>query len=392
MMESNIVLRGSLKFIGLGELLQLLGGNASSGTLKLTTSRMPDSGRIYVVDGNPVNAEAGKYEGLEALNSLFGWLDADYEFIDEPVTCKRTIKKSRMEIILDALRMLDDGEIEQIGDTKDKEKESAVTDDASGVPVIKGPLVDYIYVVDEEEYQAGKEIVYQEKYGNWFWVVLQGKVEVIRLMPEGRAPINRLTDGAFIGSIGSFMRKGNVQRSASVVAVTDVQLGVMDYDMLFKEYSELSPTFKLILASIDHRLRQITTRCGKALLHQNISPDNSLDEFEPFKQQDDEDGVYQIKKGQAVVVRQMNNGSLELCQLSKNDVVGHIPFLNTSHEPHSASLYVSADFEYDPIDLKPVRKEFDQMTQTFKNLIQHTTNSISVTTARLFDIMKIEQK
>lgn len=392
MMESNIVLRGSLKFIGLGELLQLLGGNASTGTLKLTTDKMPEPGRIYVVDGNPVNAEAGKHEGLEALNRLFGWIDADYEFIDEPVTCKGTIKKSRMEIILDALRMLDDGEIEQIGDTKDKEKASAVSDDTSGIPVIKGPLVDYIYVVDEEEYPAGKEIVYQEKYGNWFWVVLQGKVEVIRLMPEGRAPITRLTDGAFIGSIGSFMRKGNVQRSASVVAVTDVQLGVMDYDMLFKEYSELSPIFKLILASIDHRLRQITTKCGKALLHQSISAENSLDEFEPFRQQDDEDGVYQIKKGRAVVVRQINSGSLELCQLSTNDVVGHIPFLSTSHEPHSASLYVSADFEYEPIDLKPVRKEFDQMTQTFKNLIQHTTSSISVTTARLFDIMKVEQR
>ena len=392
MMESNIVLKGSLKFIGLGELLQLLGGNASTGILKLTTAEMSEPGRIYVVDGNPVNAEAGKYKGLDALNRLFGWLDAAYEFIDEPVTCEHEIKKSRMEIILDALRMLDDGEIEKIGDDKDKEKTRESADDDSGVPVIKGPLIDYIYVVDEEEYSAGKEIVYQEKYGNWFWVILQGKVEVIRLMPEGRAPITRLSDGAFIGSVGSFMRKGNLQRSATVVAITDVQLGVMDYDMLFKEYSELSPIFQRILASLDNRLRQITTKCANALLQPGGSKEDRLKEFQPFKQQNGEDAVYQIKKGEAVAVRRMNSGYLELCQLASNDVVGHIPFLNTSHEPHSASLYVSEGFECEPIDLKPVRKEFDQMSQTFKNLIQHTTNAISVTTARLFDIMKIGKK
>ena len=211
-------------------------------------------------------------------------------------------------------------------------------------------------------------------------------------MPEGRAPITRLSDGAFIGSVGSFMRKGNLQRSATVVAITDVQLGVMDYDMLFKEYSELSPIFQRILASLDNRLRQITTKCANALLQPGGSKEDRLKEFQPFKQQNGEDAVYQIKKGEAVAVRRMNSGHLELCQLALNDVVGHIPFLNTSHEPHSASLYVSEGFECEPIDLKPVRKEFDQMSQTFKNLIQHTTNSISVTTARLFDIMKIGKK
>ena len=389
-MESNIVLKGSLKFIGLGELLQLLGGNASTGTLKLTTDRLAYPGRIYIIDGNPVNAEAGEYKGLNALNRLFGWLDAAYEFIDEPVTCQQVIKKSRMEIILDALRMIDDGEIETIGGAAEKTKAGAESDDDADLPVIKGPLVDYIYVVDEEEFSAGKEIVYQEKYGNWFWVVLQGKVEVIRLLPEGRVPINRLSDGAFIGSIGSFMRKGSLQRSATVVAVTDVQLGVMDYDLLFKEFSELSPVFQVILASLDNRLRQITTNCAKALLN-GVQAENRGDDFAAFNHKNDEDAVYQIQNGQAIVVRHLNKGFIELCQLGPNDIIGHIPFLNTAHEPHSASLYVSSDFEYAPLDLKPVRKEFNRMSQTFKNLIEHTATSISVTTRRFFDTMNVEQ-
>ena len=389
-MESNIVLKGSLKFIGLGELLQLLGGNASTGILKLTADRMTHPGYIYIVDGNPVNAEAGEYKGLDALNRLFGWLDADYEFIDAPVTCQRVIKKSRMEIILDALRMVDDGEIETIGGGEEKAKAGADSDEDAGLPVIRGPLVDYIYVVDEEEFSAGREIVYQEKYGNWFWVVLQGQVEVIRLLPEGRVPISRLSDGAFIGSIGSFMRKGSLQRSATVVAVTDTQLGVMDYDLLFKEFSELSPVFQLILASLDNRLRQITTNCARALLN-GVQAKNRMDDFQVFNHQDQEDAVYQIQHGEAIVVRHLNKGFIELCQLGPNDIIGHIPFLNTAHEPHSASLYISSDFEYAPLDVKPVRREFDRMSQTFKNLIQHTATSISVTTRRFFNTMNAGQ-
>src|SRR6056297_522041 len=265
-MSANIVLSGSLKFIGLGELLQLLGGNASTGTLTLTRENCDHPGRIFIIDGNPINSEIGNIKGLDALNRLFGWVDADYEFSNESVSCEQVIKKSRMEIILDALRMVDDGEIQIVGETPDNPEAAAVDDaDSSNLPVIKGPLIDYIYVVDEEEFSAGKEIVYQEKYGNWFWVILEGKVEVIRLLPEGTAPITRLADGAFIGSIGSFMRKGSLQRSATVVAVTDVQLGVMDYDLLFREYSELSPIWQSLLASLDNRLRQVTTNCAKVI-------------------------------------------------------------------------------------------------------------------------------
>ena len=57
-----------------------------------------------MVDGNPVNAEYGEVKGLNALNSFFGWIDAHFEFILEPVSPIKTIKKNRMEIILDGLK------------------------------------------------------------------------------------------------------------------------------------------------------------------------------------------------------------------------------------------------------------------------------------------------
>jgi hypothetical protein len=74
-------------------------------------------GVIYVVDGNPSNASASSLSGVDALNALFGWTEGEFEFTEEPVTVEKVIKKNRMEIILDSLRMLDDGQIEKLGPT-----------------------------------------------------------------------------------------------------------------------------------------------------------------------------------------------------------------------------------------------------------------------------------
>ncbi|HMA66543.1 MAG TPA: cyclic nucleotide-binding domain-containing protein [Desulfosalsimonadaceae bacterium] len=390
MTASSIVLSGSLRFIGMGELLQLLGGNASTGRLILSSSYAEQAAHVYIVDGNPVNAEFGEFRGLDALNRLFGWMDADYEFRNEPVHCEHVIKKGRMEIILDALRMVDDGEIEKIGASPDVQEQAGTGDNSPGLPVVKGPLVDYIYVVDEEEFSAGKEIVYQEKYGNWFWVILDGQVDVIRLLPEGNVPVTRLSDGAFIGSIGSFLRKGNLQRSATVTAVTRVQLGVMDYDLLLKEFSELSSVFQAILASIDNRLRQITTSCARTLIN-GPSPQPRMGEWKRLENLEEGGAVYMISEGQAAIVRRMNGGFVELCILEPNDMIGYIPFLNTPHEPHSASVFVSDDFSCTPVDLMDLKKEYDRMSTTFKNVIKHTTTCVSVTTGRLFDVIKAGQ-
>jgi CRP-like cAMP-binding protein len=238
-MKSNVVLKGSLSFINLGELLQLLGGSGSTGILKINSIYAEKPGIVYLVDGNPVNAECGEEKGLNALNSLFGWLDAQFEFISEPVTSPKTIKKNRMEVILDGLRLVDDGIIPKLGRISlPQQQTDLVYKDDSDLPVLKGPLIDYMYIVDEEEFADGKEIVVQEKYGNWLWVVLQGTVEVVRLLPEGPARIVRLTDGSFIGSIGSLFEKTKI-RTATVISVGRVKLGVVDFLRILREFSSI---------------------------------------------------------------------------------------------------------------------------------------------------------
>ena len=113
-MASNAVLSGNLSFLNLAELLQLLGSNTSTGVLRITNKYAAEPGIVFFVKGNPVHALNEKLSGLEAIYSLFGWSEGEFTFSEEAYDGQTTIKKSRMEIILDGLRKLDDGEIERL--------------------------------------------------------------------------------------------------------------------------------------------------------------------------------------------------------------------------------------------------------------------------------------
>ena len=114
-MSGKAVLEGTLTFISLAELFQVLGGNNSTGTLRLMSPYASEPGLVFFVNGNPVNGASGPLRGAEAVYSLFGWNEGRFEFIQEQVKVDRVIRNSRMEIVLDALRMLDDGAIQRLG-------------------------------------------------------------------------------------------------------------------------------------------------------------------------------------------------------------------------------------------------------------------------------------
>src|SRR5210317_330888 len=114
-MNNTVSLSGSLDFLNLGELLNLLGTNGSSGVLHVKSNYSSESGLVYLDKGNPINAVNGSLTGLDAVFSLFGWTDGQFEFVQEDVRCEKEITKSRMEIILDGLRLLDEGKIEKLG-------------------------------------------------------------------------------------------------------------------------------------------------------------------------------------------------------------------------------------------------------------------------------------
>jgi CRP-like cAMP-binding protein len=377
---AELSLSGNLNFLNLGELLQIFGTNGSTGVLTIKSKYNEKPGLMYFVKGNIHDASTGTKEGFEAALALFGWTEGEFEFRAEKITAKNIIKKSRMELTLDALRLLDDGRIEKLGPVAYAKKIDGASEEDAHIPVIRGPLVDYTYVVEEEDYRDGDKIVTEGKYGNWIWVILEGKVEVVKETPHGPRRIVSLTVGSFVGTLSTTMPGQFNVRTASVYAVGSVQLGLLDSQRLYSEYIKLSPQFKDIILSLGKRMKQVTGMIVEVDAR-NINAKTFLKGKRILIEQGSgEERVFQITDGDAAIIRSADRGYIPLMNLSAGDLLGRIPFIDTGHEPHSASVFVSKDFNSREIDKEAIQKEYDKLSLTFKNMLENMGNCISATT------------
>ena len=166
-------------------------------------------------------------------------LTGTYEFREQPVSVHKVITSNRMEIILDGLRLIDDGKTEILGPSPPEQ----TGPDPMAPPLIRRHFVDYTYVVDEEFYSTGEKVTQEKRHGNWIWVVLEGTLDIIKNTPKGPLTVTRVGPGAFIGSVTSFLFQENT-RKATVVATTDVQLGVLDAQRMAQEFATLRPELR----------------------------------------------------------------------------------------------------------------------------------------------------
>jgi CRP-like cAMP-binding protein len=386
-MSANSDLSGSLTFLNLGELLNLLGSNGSTGVLRISSSHVSESGLVYLDKGNPINAVNGQLSGLDAVFALFGWTEGQFEFTEENVTCAKAITKSRMEIILDGLRLLDEGKIEKLGPATGATKQSESPVTSGKLPLIKGPLVDYSYIVDEEGFYDGDEIVQEGNHGDWIWVILEGTAEIIKQAESGPFQVLRIGDGAFLGSVAALIAGGRV-RNATVKAVGNVQLGMLDSQLLANELANVSADFKNLLISMDSRFRQVVETAVNIKNGNNNIQELIQDKKQLIKQGQKEERLFAIKDGQAVIARQTENGYLPLVQLKKGDFFGRIPFLDMGHEPYSAAVFSSQDLKLAAVDSQKLRSEHEGLSSTIKNIIEHLATSVSVTTRVTCDYRK----
>ena len=369
------VLSGSLGFVGLADVFQILGGNGSSGVLKIRSRYAPHTGIIYFQNGEPINAVYDSLKGVQAIYSLFGWTEGDYFFDETDVFhMDHLIRQSRMEIVLDALRMLDDGEIKKIGPLSlDK-----TNDGKRSRSTIKGPLLDYMHVVKESLYKDGDTIVEEGKHGKWIWAVYQGTVKITRKTDKGPLTIARLGEGCFIGTFRALLF-GEYERNATVTAEGDVLLGLLDSEPFYHEYASLSQDFRSILLSLDDRLRKLNDKAVELSVNEeyNITP---LKNMRPYMNgtilQED---LFTITQGNACIVRPTPEGNLPLFSLNKNDVFGDIPFLNLGNELRSASILVSDDFRAERIDVQNLQEEYDKLSPTFRSVIYNVGMYITMT-------------
>ncbi len=380
-MEKTSVLSGDLKFISLGDLLQLLSTDSRTGELRIINRIFKKPGIIYIVDGNPVDAVAGDKAGMTAVYALFGWVDSLFEFYSCEITRAGTIKQRMMAIVLDALREFDEGLIEVV-------EASSGTDDSSVFPVvksdsavvIKGPSIEYGSIVDEDEFGKGDTIVHQGRHGNWLWVILEGVVDIIKETSKGDYKVSSSGAGAFIGGLSTLIHPEN-NRSATAVARDVVQLGVIDAQHLVSELAYVSLDFKKILLSLDNRLRYISTRVTE--IKNGADKCAGLPESKQLmiRQGDEVQKVFIVLQGNAYVVRDTDDGMVNLMTLKKGDFIGKVPCFNIDHEPSFANVFASSDLKLGIVDIDSFQNEYDSLSVTLKNIIDYTTICISATTS-----------
>jgi CRP-like cAMP-binding protein len=340
---------------------------------------------VYFENGNPVNASDGTLAGLDGLYALFGWTEGTFEFSQERVPVERVINRSRMGIILDSLRMLDDGDIVRLGRTSSDAETKKETIDESKV---SGPMVDYMYVVDEEDFYEGETIIEEGKHGNWIWVILEGVIDILKETPKGPMSILQLTNGSFVGSLSSFLIKDHA-RSATARSMGNVQLGVLDSQRLSQEFARMSTHFRAMAMSLDKRLKQLTNRVVEYHTRSINIESFIKDKQKVIRQGETEDRLFRIQQGHVHIVHQEKDRYLPLVSLSKDDYFGHFPFLNMGHEPEKASVLASKDLKIVSMEASAFQREYDTISPTFRNIIENVAACISATTRT---IQKIPQQ
>ena len=367
--------------------MQLLGSNGSSGILRIYSLYMSEPGIVYFENGNPVNASDGTLAGLDGLYALFGWTEGTFEFSEERASVEKVINRSRMGIILDSLKMLDDGDIVRLGPTPSDQEGKKEKTDESGNPRVNGPMVDYMYVVDEEDFYDGETIIEEGKHGNWIWVILEGVIEILKETPKGPLSILQISNGSFVGSLSSFLVKDHA-RSATARSLGNVQLGVLDSQRLSQEYAKMSADFRAMIMSIDKRMKQLSNRAVEYHT-QSINIESFIkDKQKVMRQGETGKKLFRIQQGHVHIVQQEKDRYLPLVSLSKDDYFGDFPFFDMGHEPENASVLASKDLKIVSMDAGVFQQEYDNISPTFKNIIENVATCVSATTRMIQKMQK----
>ena len=119
----------------------------------------------------------------------------------------------------------------------------------------------YGHIVKEEVFPDQTTIIEEGKYGDWVYVVMEGRVKTKKRTSKGMFTIDILSEGAIVGEV-PFLKKTDRLRTASIIADGQVKLGLLDKDRLEKEYEALSPQLKSLIRTRAIRLDETTKRAS----------------------------------------------------------------------------------------------------------------------------------
>ena len=370
---------GGLNFINLADIFQIFVANSRTGTLRLTGPDGLSGGIIYFVNGNPKNAISGSLSGIDAINKMFGWMDGWFEFFEERVKVEWIINLESMKIILDALRMLDEGTIEKVGNESNSSHLPPSQLSFSKDSIIKGPAIDYAYFLDEEQFSDGEKIVGEGNEGNWLWVIIEGTVRISKDTPNGTVTLNLLGEGSYIGTFTSFEYWKN-KRLATATAVGNVCLGVMDSTALYSRYCALSRDFQQLLLGLSARMKKINDQFVAPATHYQPVDNISDKGGRVFEEGNLSQDVLSIIDGEAYLIGKEANTGTILSTLEKGDMIGKLPFCYIGQEPHCATVVASKDLRTQKIDRDHIMKEFIRLPRVLRYMINNVATCVAKTT------------
>jgi len=103
----DALLTGSVEHLAISDLLQILSLNGKDGTVELREGEA--SGRIEFLQGQIVDAAAGRARGSKALFRMLGWAGATFRVLTrEGPPAPRTITASASNVLMDGLVSLDE--------------------------------------------------------------------------------------------------------------------------------------------------------------------------------------------------------------------------------------------------------------------------------------------
>jgi CRP-like cAMP-binding protein len=118
----------------------------------------------------------------------------------------------------------------------------------------------WAYVAREENYPENATIIKEGSWGDWAYVLLQGRAKVTKETDKGTLTLGALEEGAVFGEVGFFEVNGGT-RSASVIASDGpVRVGVLDSHLLRKDYEALSLELRELLKALVIRLKRTSDK------------------------------------------------------------------------------------------------------------------------------------
>ncbi len=113
-------------------------------------------------------------------------------------------------------------------------------------------------IATKKTYKDGQIIFREGSYGDWIYVVLSGSVEVSKMIEGRKSIITVLEPGEVFGELAYL---GTIdKRTATVRAIGETTIGVINRTFLDEEINKLSGYFRTILVAVVKRFRTLIDR------------------------------------------------------------------------------------------------------------------------------------